>query len=122
LEDPLTRRVIGMAIDVHRHLGPGLLESVYEGCLCQELLDARVAHNRQYALPMVYKGKQLAASFFMDIVVDDILVLEIKAVEHILPVHEAQLLTYLRLSGIRTGLLINFNSPTLKDGIRRRRL
>jgi GxxExxY protein len=122
LEDPLTRRVIGMAIDVHRHLGPGLLESVYESCLCQELLDTGVEHARQCALPVVYKGRQLTVSFFMDIVVDNILVLEITAVEHILPLHEAQLLTYLRLSGIRTGLLINFNSPTLKDGIRRRRL
>jgi GxxExxY protein len=113
----LTRRVIGLAIDVHRHLGPGLLESAYEQCLCYELEQAGIAHARQVALPLVYKTVRLECGYRMDIVVQLDLVLEIKSVELILPIHKAQLLTYLRLSGRSLGLLINFNSVVLKDGL-----
>ena len=116
----LTRRVIGLAIEVHRHLGPGLLESAYEQCLCYELRNAGIPHTRQQKLPIRYKGHDLEYCYQMDIVVDNTLLLEIKSVDHINPVHEAQLLTCLRLSGMSLGLLLNFNAPTLKDGIRRR--
>lgn len=115
----LSRRVIGLAIEVHRHLGPGLLESAYEDCLCHELSLARIAHERQVALPITYKGLHVAAGYRLDIIVQGRLILEIKAAERVLPVHEAQLLTYLRLSGLRTGLLLNFNHAVLKDGIKR---
>jgi GxxExxY protein len=115
----LTRSVIGLAIEVHRHLGPGLLESAYEDCLCHELSLARIAHERQVALPITYKGLHVAAGYRLDVVVQGRLILEIKALERVLPVHEAQLLTYLRLSGLRTGLLLNFNHAVLRDGIKR---
>lgn len=115
----LSGRVIGLAIDVHRELGPGLLESVYEHCLCKELANAGILFRRQVELPVVYKGEHLPFGYHMDIVVDPGLVIEVKAVEHLHPVHEAQLLTYLRLSGYRVGLLINFHTALLKDGIRR---
>lgn len=116
----LSGRVIGMAIEVHRQLGPGLLESAYEECLCYELTHAGLAFARQVSLPIIYKGQRLALEYRMDIVVEPKLVLEIKSVEHPAPVHEAQLLTYLRLSGHRVGLLVNFNTTVLKDGMRRR--
>ncbi len=115
----LTERVIGCAIEVHRHLGPGLLEGVYEDCLCHELLQSGVVFQRQVQLPVVYKGVQLEAAYRLDLLVDRQLVVEIKAVDRILAIHEAQLLTYLRMSGHRTGLLLNFNHAVLKDGIRR---
>jgi GxxExxY protein len=118
--DPLTEQVIGAVIEVHRVLGPGLLESVYQRCLCHELKLRGIEHQPQVKLPVVYKGLSIDCEFFMDIVVLDKLVVELKAVEKLLPVHEAQLLTYLRLSGIRLGLLINFNVALLKDGIKRR--
>jgi GxxExxY protein len=118
----LTRQVIGLAIQVHRHLGPGVLESAYEECLCFELRQAGVAHVRQEKLPVRYKGFQLDCRYQMDIVVDNSLVVEVKAVDRIAPIHEAQLLTYLRLSGHRLGLLMNFNCTMLKDGIRRRHI
>ena len=117
--DPLTDLVIGLAIEVHRALGPGLLESAYQECLCYELKANGIAFGRQVALPVVYKSVKLDCGYRMDLVVDDRLVVELKTVEKILPVHEAQLLTYLRLSGIRTGLLLNFNTSVLKDGIKR---
>src|ERR1039458_6230485 len=98
----LTQRVIGLAIEVHRHLGPGLLESAYETCLCHELRLAGIPHTRQQALPIRYKGSELDCHYQMDIVVDDYLVLEIKSVESIHPIHEAQLMTYLRLRGHRS--------------------
>jgi GxxExxY protein len=116
----LSGRVIGMGIEVHRQLGPGLLESAYEECLCYELAQAGVGFARQVALPIVYKGQRLALEYRMDMVVEPGLVLEIKSVEQLAPIHEAQLLTYLRLSGHRVGLLMNFNTAVLKDGIRRR--
>ncbi len=121
-DEDLSRRVIGLAIEVHRQLGPGLLESAYEECLCFELRRAAIPHERQRRLPIRYKGFELEYCYQIDIVVDDALILEIKSVDHISPVHEAQLMTYLRLSGIPIGLLLNFNSPILKDGIRRRRI
>jgi GxxExxY protein len=121
-DDDLSRRVIGLAIEVHRQLGPGLLESAYEECLCFELRRAAIPHVRQRKLPILYKGFELEYCYQIDIIADESLILEIKSVERISPVHEAQLLTYLRLSGIPIGLLLNFNAPILKDGIRRRRI
>jgi len=119
LAEPLTEQVIGLAIEVHRHTGPGLLESVYEQCLCVELQRAGVAFARQVPIPMLYKGEQVGDGFKADIVVADQVILEIKSVATILPVHEMQLRTYLRMSGIRVGLLLNFNAPRLMDGLRR---
>lgn len=116
----LTEAVIGAAIEVHRVLGPGLLESVYERCLSHELNLKGIEHVRQMPLPVIYKGIPLDADLRLDIVIPGQLVLELKAVDAVLPIHEAQLLTYLKLSGIRLGLLINFNVPLLKDGIKRR--
>ena len=120
--EPFSRQVIGCAIEVHRTLGPGLLESIYEACLCRELADARLNFTRQAELPVFYKGQPIDCDLRMDIVVEDALVIEIKAVQSINPIHEAQLLTYPRLNGVRTGLLLNFNEIRLTDGIRRRLL
>jgi GxxExxY protein len=117
--DPLSERVIGLAIDVHRALGPGLLESAYEECLCLELRQAEIGHARQVPLPIIYKGVRLDCGYRLDIVVGEALILEIKAVEQLLPIHDAQILTYLRLSGHRAGLLLNFNTALLKNGVRR---
>jgi GxxExxY protein len=114
-----SERVIKMAIDVHRQLGPGLLESVYEQCLCCELEQGGLAFARQVPLEVTYKTIRLDCGYRMDIVVDNCLVVEVKAVERVLPIHEAQMLTYLRLSGYKVGLLMNFNNITLKDGLRR---
>ncbi|HEX3952583.1 MAG TPA: GxxExxY protein [Stellaceae bacterium] len=117
--DLLTEKVIGFAIEVHRHLGPGLLESAYEECLCYELREERIDFRRQVPLPVVYKSVRLECGYRMDIVAEGRLILEIKAVERLLPIHEAQVITYMKLSGINTGLLLNFNVPALKSGIRR---
>jgi GxxExxY protein len=117
--DP-SRKIIGLAIEVHRHLGPGLLESAYEKCLCFELRQAGVAHVRQQKLPLHYKGFKLDCRYVMDLVVEECMVVEVKSIERVLPIHEAQLITYLRLSGHRVGLLLNFNVTVLKDGIVRR--
>src|SRR5437588_1370697 len=117
--DLLTQRVIGFAIDVHRQLGPGLLESAYEECLCFELEYNRLPFKRQVALPVIYKSVRLDCSYRLDVVVQDEVILELKTVERLAPIHEAQMLTYMKLSGIRTGLLLNFNCAVLKDGIRR---
>lgn len=117
--ETLTERVIGLAIDVHRTLGPGLLESAYEECLCFELRDAGIPHARQMPLAVIYKEVKLDCGYRMDIVVASQLVIEVKTVERVLPIHEAQILTYLRLSRCKIGLLMNFNSVTLKDGLRR---
>jgi GxxExxY protein len=117
--DALTEAVIGAAIEVHRIMGPGLLESVYEHCLSHELKLQGIEHERQQLLPIVYKGLALDADLRLDIVLPGRLILELKSVEALLPIHEAQLLTYLKLSGIRLGLLINFNVRLLKDGIKR---
>jgi GxxExxY protein len=117
--DPLTEKIIGFAIEVHRQLGPGLLESAYEECLCYELRQSGLAFQRQVPLPVVYKTIRLDCGYRIDVVVQEQVILELKTVERFMPVHEAQLLTYLKLSGLRTGLLLNFNSSVLKDGIRR---
>ena len=117
--DPLTHAVIGAAIEVHRLLGPGLLESVYQACLEEELRLREIAFSPQHRLPLVYKDKMLADVFILDFYFPGQLVVELKAVEKLLPVHEAQLLTYLRLSKTRVGLLLNFNVPVLKDGMKR---
>jgi GxxExxY protein len=118
-ESGLGERIIGLAIAVHRHLGPGLLESAYEECLCLELREAGVSYRRQVPLPIIYKEVRLDCGYRMDIVVENELVIEIKAVERLLPIHDAQMLTYLRLGGFRAGLLMNFNNVMLKDGLRR---
>ncbi len=115
----LTGEIIGSAIEVHRTLGPGLLESVYEECLCHELALRGIAFERQLPLPVVYKGVRLDCGYRIDLLVEDSVVVEVKAVREILPVHEAQLLTYLRLGGWRIGLLLNFNTPVLRHGVRR---
>jgi GxxExxY protein len=116
----LTSAIIGAAIEVHRALGPGLLESAYEECLCRELSLRRIPFERQRPLPVEYKGLRLDCGYRIDLLVADTVVVEIKAVEKLLPVHEAQLLTYMKLGGWQVGLLINFNVPVLKQGIRRR--
>lgn len=113
----LSERVIGAGIEVHRTLGAGLLESVYLACLALEL--AGIPSRRQVALPVRYKGLAVPLGFRADMIVAETIVVEVKAVPTILPVHEAQLLTYLRLSGLRVGLLMNFHAPRLKDGLKR---
>ena len=114
-----TIAVFGAAIEVHRCLGPGLLESVYEECLCHELKLRGIEFVRQAPLPVVYKDLKLEHGYRIDILISGKLVIEVKAVDAIAPVHEAQLLTYLKLSGVRTGLILNFYVPVLKDGIKR---
>ena len=116
----LTYRIIGLAMRVHRRLGPGLLESVYEKCLCYELTRAEMPFQRQVALPVHYDDVLLDTGYTADIIVDSQVILELKAIERILPIHEVQLLTYLRLAECRIGLLINCNTVSLTDGIRRR--
>jgi len=116
----ITESIIGAAIEVHRALGPGLLESAYEECLCRELSLREIPFERQRPLPVEYKGTTLDCGYRLDLLVMGTVVVEIKAVESIEPIHEAQLLTYLKLGGWKLGLLINFNVPVLKDGIRRR--
>jgi GxxExxY protein len=116
----LTEVVIGAAIEVHKALGPGLLESAYLVCLCRELALRGVPFEYEVKLPVTYKGANLDCGYRIDLLVDQRVVVELKAVEAIEPIHEAQLLTYLRLSGCKVGLIINFNVPVLKDGIRRR--
>jgi GxxExxY protein len=120
LESDLTNEILAAAIEVHRVLGPGLLESVYEQCMCRELKLRNVPYECQVPLPLIYKGDRVEAGFRIDLLVSDQVVVEIKAVEKLLPVHDAQLLTYLKLTKRRVGLLINFNVPLLKEGIRRR--
>lgn len=115
----LTERVIGACIEIHRALGPGLLESAYEECLCYELSQAGIKFERQKALPVYYKEVNLECGYRLDLVVEQKLIVELKAVDQIAPIHEAQLLTYLKLSGLTLGLLINFNVPVLKSGIKR---
>jgi GxxExxY protein len=118
--DPRTSAIIGAAIEVHRHLGPGLLESAYEECLCHELHLCGLAFERQGDLPVSYKGLNLDCGYRIDLIVNKEVVLELKAIERILPIHQAQLLTYMKLSGMSVGLLINFNVPLLTQGIIRR--
>ena len=116
----LGTKIIDAAMQVHRELGPGLLESVYEVCLIEELKNKGLKVESQVRLPIVYKGKELKKDFIIDLLVEDKIVIELKAVEDLLPVHEVQLVTYLKLSGMKLGYLINFNVSLLKFGIRRR--
>ena len=118
-EDKLSKEIIGAAIEVHSHLGAGLLESAYEECLCKELDISDIAFERQKPLAVVYKGMTLDCGYKLDIVVEGKVILELKSVNKIEPIHEAQLLTYLKLSDLKLGILINFNVPILKEGIKR---
>jgi GxxExxY protein len=117
--EELTEKLIAAAIEVHRQLGPGLLESAYEECYCHELILRGVGLERQKPIPLEYKGIKLDCGYRMDVVADRKAVVEIKCVDKVLPVHEAQLLTYLKLSGLKVGLIINFHSQFIKDGIKR---
>lgn len=120
LQEELTHSIIEAAIEVHRTLGPGLLESTYQSCLCRELSLRGIAFRKQVELPVTYKGILLDCGYRLDVVIEDTVIVEIKCVETVLPVHEAQLITYLKLSKKRVGLLINFQVELLKDGIIRR--
>jgi GxxExxY protein len=115
----LTEKIIGAAIEVHKALGPGLLESAYEECLAHELSSANLLFQRQVPLPVTYKSLQLDCGYRLDFLIEKTVVLELKAIEALQPIHEAQLLTYLKLGGWPIGLLINFNVPVLKNGIKR---
>jgi len=119
-DEELTDRILGAAIEVHRTLGPGLLESTYETCLSHELFTRGLSVIRQHPLPIVYKDIALDAGYRIDLLVENRVIIELKHVEKVLPVHEAQLLTYLKLSKLRIGLILNFNVRVLKDGIVRR--
>lgn len=117
--DRIAHQVVDAAYAVHRALGPGLLESVYEACLIHEISRRSLRVDRQVAVPVVYRDVRLDAGLRLDLVVESTLLVELKAVETLLPVHQAQVLTYLKLSGLRLGLLINFNVPVIRDGIKR---
>ena len=117
--DELSNKVIGCSIEVHKQLGPGLLESSYERCLSYELLCAGIHHETQKELPIDYKGTKLDCGYRVDLFIDDKLIVELKAVEKLLPIHEAQILTYMKLASVETGLLLNFNVVRFKDGIKR---
>jgi len=118
-DDEITERVIGAAIEVHRTLGPGLLESAYEICLCHELQLQGLKFERQVHLPVVYKGVKLDASYRIDIIVEGRIILELKAVDSILPIHTAQLLSYLKLTNLQKGLILNFKAEILIKGLKR---
>src|ERR1700679_3076029 len=118
-EEEVTNRVIGLAIKVHRTVGPGLLEQVYEDCLGFELARSGLRFERQVKLPLIYEGVRFDRAYRADFIVEAAVILEIKSIENILPVHEAQILTYLRLSHCHIGLLLNFNTKLLKNGLRR---
>ena len=117
--DKLTKLVIGGAISVHKGIGPGLLESAYEECLCYELAQAGLPFERQVSLPVSYRGVKLDCGYRMDIVVDDRVIVEVKTVERLIAVHEAQLLSYLKMADKRVGLLLNFHTAILRNGIKR---
>ncbi len=118
-ENELTEQIIGAAIEVHRELGPGLLESTYETCLAHELSLRQIPFERQKPIPVRYKGLELDCGFRVDLLVDGLVIVELKAVDTFAPVHQAQLLTYLKLTGCKLGLLLNFNVRLLKQGIQR---
>jgi GxxExxY protein len=118
-ENTITDRIIGCAIEVHRHLGPGLLESAYEECLCYELSQAGLSFQRQVATPINYKGLKLDCGYRVDLVVENSVIVEIKAIENLIPIHSAQSLTYLKSLNKQVGLLINFNGSVLKHGLKR---
>lgn len=118
-EDHISNRVICAAIEVHRNLGPGLLESAYEACLCHELECLGLEFQRQMPLPVKYKDVELDCGYRLDLVVEDKVIVELKSVTKLEAIHDAQLLTYLKLTNFRLGLLLNFNVPLLRDGIKR---
>ena len=118
--EKLSNQIIGVCIEVHKQLGPGLLESVYEACIMKEFTLHGIRARNQVVLPIIYKGKKLDKEFKVDVLVEEEIVLELKSVDVVLPIHEEQLLTYLKLADKRLGLLINFNVVLLKDGIRRK--
>ena len=115
----ITERIIGACIEIHKQLGPGLLESAYEECLCHELAQAGLRFKRQKAIPVSYKSVRLDCGYRLDLVVEGTVIVELKTVDELAPIHDAQLLTYLKLSGLTVGLLVNFNVPVLKDGLKR---
>ncbi len=117
--NPISEKTIGAAIEVHRHLGPGLLEASYQACLCRELELRGIAFQGQVALPLEYKGVQIAKGYVVDLLIEGSLIVEIKSVEKLLPIHSSQLLTYMQLQGVSSGLLMNFNVTLLPLGIRR---
>lgn len=117
--DELSNKVIGCALNVHKTLGPGLMESVYEKCLSYELTNSGLRNETQKVLPVTYKDVQIDCGYRIDILVEDKLIIEIKAVDALLPLHQSQILTYMKLSGVSMGLLLNFNVARLKDGIER---
>lgn len=117
MSNQITHQIIGAAIEVHRHLGPGLLESIYEECLLAELNQRGLETVNQYAIPVIYKGKQLNSLYRCDLLVQNTVIVELKTVEKIAEIHKAQLLTYLKVTGLRYGLLLNFNVPTMRQGI-----
>jgi GxxExxY protein len=119
VDNALTGRIIAAAIEVHRNLGPGLLESAYRTCLIDELRAAGLSVRHEVALPIEYKGRRIEGAYRADLVVEDAVLIELKAVDHVLPIHQAQTLTYVRLGRLPVGLLLNFNVPRLKDGIHR---
>ena len=119
VRDPVTEKVIGCAIEVHRTLGPGLLESVYEQCMARELTLHSIPFRLQVPVPVHYKGTDLDCGYRIDLLINDQVLVELKSVERLSPIHDAQLLTYMKLAKIDTGLLINFNSTRLVDGVRR---
>jgi GxxExxY protein len=122
IEHPTSRtseRVIGAAIEVHRHLGPGLLESSYHACLCRELELREIPHHRHVVLPLEYKGIRIAKGYVIDLLIEHSLIVEIKSVDKLLPIHSAQLMTYMRLQGVPSGLLMNFNVDILQHGLKR---
>ena len=118
-DQQLTHEIIGAAIEVHRALGPGLLESAYEECLARELTLRGISYERQKPLPIVYRDTKLDCGYRVDLIADNRVILELKSVESLAPIHEAIVLTYLRMSGCRIGLLINFNVPVLRNGLKR---
>ena len=120
LHEQLSEALIGACIEVHRELGPGLLESAYRQCLCHELTLRGIKFRCEVPLPINYKGLTLDCGYRIDLIIEESIILELKAVEKLLPIHEAQLLTYLKLTGIRVGLLINFNSSVIRNSIVRR--
>jgi GxxExxY protein len=117
--NPISEMAIGAAIEVHRHLGPGLLESSYQMCMCRELELQGIAYHSQVTLPLEYKGIQIGKGYIIDLLIEDSLIVEIKSIDKVLPIHSAQLLTYMQLQRVSSGLLINFNVHTLFHGVRR---
>ena len=115
----LSGEVIGACIEVHRHLGPGLLEAIYEECLCEELGRRGIALERQVSTPIIYKGREIGTRYRIDLIVNGLIIVELKSVESLIPVHKAQLLSQLRLTGLKAGLLVNFFVPRLIEGVKR---